>query len=51
MWDVISDQEAVDLIMERYVNEGPFENASEYLVETVIERGSTDNVTAIIIFF
>jgi protein phosphatase PTC1 len=50
VWDVLSDQEAADLIMSRYVEEGPFVDASQYLVMTAIERGSADNVTAIVVF-
>lgn len=32
VWDVFSDQEAADLLMERFQKEGPFEDAAKYLV-------------------
>lgn len=50
VWDVLSDQEAADLLMERYLKEGPFSDASQYLVTTAIEKGSADNVTAVVVF-
>ena len=52
MWDVFSDQEAADLLLDKYKenNNMPFENAAQFLVNSSIARGSADNVTAIIIF-
>jgi serine/threonine protein phosphatase PrpC len=50
VWDVLSDQEAADLILERYVTEGPYIEASKLLVDTAIDKGSTDNITAIVTF-
>eukprot|EP01034_Spumella_vulgaris_P030462 gene30462-37680_t len=50
VWDVFSDQEAADLLLERYLVEGPYENAAEVLVTAAIEKGSADNVTAIVVF-
>ena len=50
VWDVFTDQEAADLLMERYLKEGPFSDASQYLVNMSIERGSADNVTAVVVF-
>ena len=36
VWDVLSDEEAVDLIMDTYVSQGgPFEEAAEMLVRTM----------------
>jgi hypothetical protein len=32
VWDVFSDQEAADLLLERYLTEGPFEDAASVLV-------------------
>lgn len=32
VWDVMTDQEAVDMIYSRYVVEGPFEDAAKLLV-------------------
>jgi serine/threonine protein phosphatase PrpC len=50
VWDVFSDQQAADLLMERYKKQGPFENAAEYLVQSALKAGSTDNITAIVVF-
>ena len=50
VWDVMSDLEAVTLIMQRYLIEGPFDKAAELLVQMAIQKGSADNVTAIVIF-
>lgn len=50
VWDVLSDQEAVDLLMPRYLAEGPYEDAAQFLVDTALEKGSSDNVTAIVVF-
>lgn len=50
VWDVMSDQEAGDLILEKYKEIGQFEDAAKLLVQTAIEKGSADNVTALVIF-
>lgn len=52
VWDVFSDQEAADYIMEMYIEKGsqPFEEAAKMLVDESIKRGSADNITAIVIF-
>eukprot|EP00605_Chrysophyceae_sp_TOSAG23-4_P002884 GSChrysophyteH1.ASY1.ANO1.3179.1 assembled CDS len=52
VWDVFTDQEAVELIYEEYEKEGcaPFKYAAEMLVQASIERGSADNITVIVIF-
>ena len=42
---MITDQEVADLIIERFLQEGPFEDAAQCLVNIAIERGSSDNVT------
>lgn len=63
VWDVMSDQEAVDMVLEHcgVSNENeaesskhdvtPSETAAEILVDEAIERGTGDNVTAIVVFF
>ena len=62
VWDVFTDQEAVDLIRDAIVEKqaqsqeghGPVISESEaakLLVHKSIERGSADNITAIVIFF
>jgi serine/threonine protein phosphatase PrpC len=41
VWDVFSDQEAADLLMERFSCEGPFTDAAKYLVSTVTDSSLT----------
>ncbi len=51
VWDVLTDQEAGNIIMDEYRRiGGPYEDAAQLLVSRAIERGSADNVTAIVIF-
>jgi serine/threonine protein phosphatase PrpC len=50
VWDVLSDQEAADLVLLKFKEKGPFEGAAKLLVDTAIEKGSADNVTAIVVF-
>ena len=52
VWDVFSDQEAGDYIYQEYKRIGckPFQYASEMLVNAAIEKGSADNITAIVTF-
>jgi serine/threonine protein phosphatase PrpC len=50
VWDVLTDQEAVDMILVRYLAEGPFDEAAKILVQTALDKGSTDNITAVVIF-
>lgn len=38
VWDVFSDQEAVDLILERYLVEGSYEDAAELLVSMFVDN-------------
>lgn len=52
VWDVFTDQEAADLLMIHYKQRGecPFNDAAQILVNAAIERGSMDNVTALVVF-
>jgi serine/threonine protein phosphatase PrpC len=51
LWDVITDQEAADMVMARYKEKGgPDEETAEYLVRTAMKRGSADNITAIVVY-
>lgn len=51
VWDVLTDQEAGDIVMEEYSRiGGPYNDASRLLVNRAIERGSADNVTAVVVF-
>jgi serine/threonine protein phosphatase PrpC len=36
VWDVFSDQEAADLLLERYLRDGPFEDAANMLVRATL---------------
>lgn len=50
VWDVLTDQEAANLILVPFKESGPFDGAANLLVQTAIDRGSADNVTALVIF-
>lgn len=51
VWDVMSDQEATDLLMKRFEEKGgPDEDAAKYIVRTAIKKGSADNITAIVVY-
>ncbi len=50
VWDVMTDQDAVDLVMEKYKELGPFPECADIIVKTAIEKGCGDNVTAIVVF-
>lgn len=45
IWDVISDQEAVDIIKDDVSAQA----MSEKLLKTALQRGSTDNITALVV--
>jgi serine/threonine protein phosphatase PrpC len=45
LWDVIQDQEAVDLALSF---NGEKEDAAQFLVEEAMRRGSTDNISVIV---
>lgn len=49
VWDVLTDQEAVDFVLA--VDSKDREHAAHRLVQRAIELGSSDNVTAVIVFF
>jgi serine/threonine protein phosphatase PrpC len=52
VWDVFTDQEAVDFVNEKLeANGGEMcTDAAECLVQASIDRGSADNITAIVIY-
>jgi serine/threonine protein phosphatase PrpC len=50
LYDVMSDQEAVDLVLQIIVHRGEKEDAAQYLVEEALRRGTTDNVTAVVVW-
>ncbi|GBG24084.1 Protein phosphatase 2C-like 1 [Hondaea fermentalgiana] len=49
VWDVMTDQEAVDFVQKAINDKVALEALSQYLVTEAISRGSTDNVTALIV--
>ena len=51
VWDVMSDQETADLLMNRFQEKGgPDEDVAKYIVKTAIKKGSADNITAIVVY-
>lgn len=52
VWDVLSDQEAVDMIIEKVKANGeqPVPEAAELLVQTALDRGSGDNISVVVVF-
>ena len=51
MWDVLEDQDAVDLVREhlRGAGAGATKTAAQLLVDTAIAKQSSDNITALIV--
>ena len=49
VWDVLEDQEAVDLVLAA-MQRGKEKSAAALLVQEALDRGSTDNVTCEVIF-
>ena len=50
LWDVLTDQEACDIVRS-YVHENGSESrekVSSVLIQEALKRGSTDNITAIV---
>lgn len=52
VWDVFSDQEGVDFVNDkiRQNNNNICPDAAKYLVQAAIDRGSSDNITVIIVY-
>ena len=56
VWDVMSDQEAIDVIRENVPGPGSVLGAAasrcaQLVVDAALSRGSTDNVTCLVVFF
>ena len=52
VWDVLSSECAVDIVRERLITRGvSCKEAAQELVQMAYRRGSTDNITAIVIRF
>jgi len=50
VWDVFSDQEALELVKGMQETEEDQEVAAQRLVESSVDRGTTDNVTACVVY-
>jgi len=48
LWDVMTHQEAVDLVIKSLLETDDPQTASEILVDTAYNKGSTDNITAMV---
>lgn len=50
VFDVLTDEEAVDIVKSAVAKEGPTQAVTKCLVDEAIRRGSSDNLTAMVIF-
>lgn len=50
LWDVVEDQEAVDFVRKR-IDERRVSGTARALVQQALSRGSTDNVSVLVVFF
>ena len=54
IWDVLEDQEAVDMVREHLTGNPPplhkAKSAAKVLVDAALAKGSSDNVTALVVF-
>jgi serine/threonine protein phosphatase PrpC len=51
LWDVMSNQEAVDFVSAEYLRASSAEKIARRLVKEAMRLGSQDNITVIIVFF
>ncbi|KAL6079657.1 PPM-type phosphatase domain-containing protein [Balamuthia mandrillaris] len=51
LWDVLSNQEAVDIVLQYLLIHNSCEKAAEGLVREALKKGSLDNITVIIVYF
>jgi serine/threonine protein phosphatase PrpC len=49
IWDVLEDQEAVDIVLDAVENKQQ-ELASSVLLRKALSKGSTDNITCMVVF-
>ena len=50
VWDVLSDQDAVDIVRQCGSSEGKKKLAGGALVQAALKQGTTDNVTAMVVW-
>ena len=54
IWDVLEDQEAVDMVREHLTSNPPplskVKTAAQVLIDAALAKGSSDNVTALVVF-
>lgn len=48
LWDVMTDDDAVKIVHEY---NGPKQDVAHHLIQQALERGTTDNVTAVVVWF
>jgi serine/threonine protein phosphatase PrpC len=48
LWDVMEDQEAVDMVRKFVVEDTREKEVARYLVDEALRRGSTDNITVVV---
>jgi serine/threonine protein phosphatase PrpC len=49
VWDVMTDQEAVDMVLRLPLHEQP--RAAEVVVKEAMKRETCDNITCVVVFF
>ena len=54
IWDVLEDQEAVDMVREHIGGSPPAQakvrSAAQVLIDAALAKGTSDNVTALVVF-
>lgn len=51
VWDVVSNQRAVDLVKRQRLQGASAEDAANALCQLAYQRGSTDNISAVVVYF
>eukprot|EP00501_MAST-03F_sp_TOSAG23-6_P001916 GSMAST32.ASY1.ANO1.1996.1 assembled CDS len=51
LWDVISDQKAIDIVKNTFLNKPQESLVAKALVDAALEAGSSDNITVMVVFF
>lgn len=51
LWDVMTDQEACDFVAKAYIETAKEDQVAKDLMREALNRGTTDNVTVMVIYF